>query len=94
VDRYFALGMERLIENKTRVEPVSAQLVEVLDDEAGKQAVRGLVRQWAGLSKLQNRYAQYREKNGGKISVDAKNEAQHELRETFEPFFLPGSTRV
>jgi hypothetical protein len=30
--------MARLIENKTRVEPVSAQLLEVLEDKAGKQA--------------------------------------------------------
>ncbi len=36
VDRYFAAGMERLIESKARVEPVSAQLLEVLDDAAGK----------------------------------------------------------
>lgn len=87
VDRYFALGMERLIESKTRVEPVSAQLREVLDDDAGKQAVGELVKQWAGLSKLQTRYAQYGEKHGGKESVDAKNKAQHQLREAFDPFF-------
>ena len=53
IDRYFAAGMERLIENKTRVEPVSAQLLEVLDDDAGKHAVAELVKQWAGLNKLQ-----------------------------------------
>src|SRR5215216_905496 len=34
IDGYFAAGMERLIGNKTRVEPVSAQLLEVLDDDA------------------------------------------------------------
>ena len=55
VDRYFALGMERLIENKTRVEPVSAQLLGVLDDLAGKEAVGKFVKQWAGLGKLQTR---------------------------------------
>jgi len=87
VDRYFAAGMERLIENKTRVEPVSAQLLEVLDDDAGKQAVGELVKQWAGLNKLQIRYAQYREKHAGEKAVDAKNKAQHQLRETFDPFF-------
>ena len=88
VDRYFAPGMERLIENKTRVEPVSAQLLEVLDDGAGRQAVAELVKQWAGLGKLQNRYAQYREKQGGKKAVDTKNKAQHQLREAFDPFFV------
>src|SRR5438477_1498520 len=39
IDSYFARGMERLVENKNKVEPVSAQSLEVLDDEAGKQAV-------------------------------------------------------
>src|SRR5439155_12961429 len=46
VGRYFAAGMERLIENKTHVEPISAQLLEVLDDDAGKQAVAERVKQW------------------------------------------------
>jgi type I restriction enzyme M protein len=87
IDRYFAAGMERLIENKTRVEPVSAQLLEVLEDDAGKQAVGGLVKQWAGLNKLQTRYEQYREKHAGGKAVDQKNKAQHQLRETFDPFF-------
>lgn len=87
VDRYFAAGMERLIENKTRVDPVSAQLLEVLDDNAGKQAVGELVKQWAGLNKLQTRYKQYRAKHAGEKAVDAKNKAQHQLREAFDPFF-------
>jgi len=87
VDRYFAAGMERLIENEKKVKPVSAQLLQVLDDEAGKQAVAELVNQWAGLNKLQTRYAQYREKHAGEKAVDAKNKAQHQLREVFDPFF-------
>jgi type I restriction enzyme M protein len=87
VDRYFTTGMERLIENKTRVEPVSAHLLEVLEDDAGKQAVAALVKQWAGLDKLQTRYEHYREKHAGEKAVDAKNKAQHQLRETFDPFF-------
>jgi type I restriction enzyme M protein len=61
--------MERLIENKARIEPVSAHLLEVLDDDAGKQAVAGLVKQWAGLNKLQIRYEQYRAKLGGEKAV-------------------------
>ena len=43
IDRYFAAGMERLVENKMKVEPVSAQLMAVLDDAGGKQAVGELV---------------------------------------------------
>jgi type I restriction enzyme M protein len=87
VEHYFAAGMERLIEGKTRVEPISAQLLEVLDDAGGKQAVGELVKQWAGLNRLQTRYAQYREKHAGEKTVDRKNKAQHQLREAFDPFF-------
>jgi type I restriction enzyme M protein len=87
VDRCFEMGMVRLVESKTHVEPISAQLLEVLDDDAGKSAVGALVKQWAGLVKLQTRYKQYREKHVGEKAVDAKNKAQHQLREAFDPFF-------
>jgi type I restriction enzyme M protein len=87
VDHYFIAGMDRLTESKTRVEPISAQLLEVLDDEAGKSAVGDLVKQWSSLAKLQTRYEQYREKHSGEKAVDAKNKAQHQLREAFDPFF-------
>jgi len=87
IDRYFAVGMERLIENKARVEPVSAQLLEVLDGEAGKDAVDGLVKRWATLTKLQRRYDEYRKGPTGEKSVAMKNKAQHRLREAFDAFF-------
>src|SRR5882762_6261759 len=87
IDGYFKSGMERLIENKTKVEPVSAQLLGVLDDDAGKQAVAELVKQWASLNKLEDHYKQYREKHGGEKAVDHKNKAQRHLREAFDPFF-------
>ncbi|HEY4930870.1 MAG TPA: N-6 DNA methylase [Terriglobales bacterium] len=87
VDRYFDAGMQRLAENKSQVEPISAQLLDVLDDVAGKQAVTELVKQWAVLSKLQSGYEQYREKHAGEKSVDQKNKAQHQLREAFDFFF-------
>lgn len=88
IDRYFAAGMQRLIENKANVEPVSAQLLEVLDDAGGKQAVGELVQQWAGLAKLKTRYAQYQEKHADETAVDKKNKAQQQLREVFDPFFV------
>lgn len=87
IDRYFTSGMERLVENRAKIEPVSEQLLEVLDDEGGKQAVAELVKQWAGLTKLQSRYEQYRTKHVGEKAVDQKNKAQHQLRESFDPFF-------
>ena len=87
IDHYFAAGMQRLVENKTNVEPVSAQLLEVLDDAAGKQAVGELVQQWAGLAKLKTRYARYQEKHADETAVDKNNKAQQQLREAFDPFF-------
>lgn len=87
VDRYFAAGMERLIENKAKIEAVSAQLLEVLDNAAGRQSATELLKQWAGLDKLQARYKQYREKHSGQKPVEQKNEAQHQLRKAFDPFF-------
>ena len=87
IDRYFAEGMKRLAENKERVKPVCAQLLEVLDDNAGKQAVAELVRQWVGLSRLTSRYEQYVEKHNREKVLDKRNRAQHQLRKAFDPFF-------
>src|SRR5207302_7848167 len=87
IDRYFDEGMKRLIENKTRVEPISQQLLEVLEDNAGRGAVAELVKQWAGLNKLQQRYDQYVGNHKSEKVVDKKNKAQHRLREAFDPFF-------
>jgi type I restriction enzyme M protein len=83
IDRYFAAGMERLVENEKRIEPVSTQLLEVLDDDAGKQAVAELLKQWAGLNNLQARYEQYRDRQSGEKAVDAKNKAQHQPEGSF-----------
>jgi type I restriction enzyme M protein len=66
---------------------MSAQLMEVLDDDAGKETVAKLVKQWAGLNKLEARHQQYKSKNGDQKSVNARNKAQHQLREAFDPFF-------
>ena len=87
VNRYFAAGMERLLENQAKVEPVSRQLLEVLDDAAGKQAVKELVKQWAALDKMANGYQEYRSKLAAAKSIETQNKSQHQLRETFEPFF-------
>jgi type I restriction enzyme M protein len=87
INRYFGLGMKKLIENKARVEPVSKQLLDVFDADDGKQAVADLIKQWAGLKKLQDQYDQYLKKNGNQTSIAKRNTAQHELRQTFDPFF-------
>ena len=87
IDRYFTDGMASLTENKTRVKPVATQLLEVLDDAAGKPAVAALVKQWTALDKLATRYQEYRTKLAAGNSIDAQNKIQHQLREAFAPFF-------
>ncbi|MDP3281510.1 MAG: N-6 DNA methylase [Nitrosomonas sp.] len=87
IDHYFAAGMERLIENNEKIEPVCAQLLDVLDDAGGKQAVSELLQHWKELEKLQTHYAQYREERAIAAEIDKKNQAQHQLRNAFDPFF-------
>ncbi|WP_295426934.1 N-6 DNA methylase [uncultured Thiodictyon sp.] len=87
IDRYFASGMERLADNRQQVEPVSAQLLAVLEDEAGKAAVASLVKAWDGLEALQLAYAAYQRHNGDQATVEDRNSAQRALRATFDPFF-------
>jgi len=91
IDDYFRKGMDKLIENKAQVEPVSGQLLDVLDDEAGKKAVAELVKQWSGLKSLQTAYDQYvgarRAAPIASSDINKMNKAQHQLREAFDPFF-------
>ena len=76
IDRYFEQGMQRLLENRQQVEPVSAQLLNVLDDDAGKAAVADLQKQWQALDELKERYREYQThppapslgKRGGEIT--------------------------
>ena len=77
IDRYFVAGMERLIENRQKVEPVCAQLLEVLDDTAGKQAVGELVQHWAALEKLQDHYQHYLQQSTLVIPNDCEESFSH-----------------
>jgi len=91
VDRHFAAGMARLRENRAAVEPVTTQLLEVLDDAAGKAAVAELLGRWAGLAKLEKTYAAHVGSNlasdRSEKSLEKRNRAQQKLREAFDPFF-------
>ena len=78
IDRYFAAGMERLIENNEKIEPVCAQLLDVLDDAGGKQAVTELLQHWAELDKLQNHYQQYLQQNQGVIPSNCEESYTHD----------------
>jgi type I restriction enzyme M protein len=87
IDRYFGQGMEKLIESKVHVGPVSEQLLEVLEVDDGKQAVTELVKQWSDLKKLQINYDNYLKKNGKETAIEKKNNVQHKLHQAFDPFF-------
>lgn len=87
IDRYFRQGMEKLAETKARVEPITAQLLEVLDGAEGKEAVAGLVKQWESLGGLQAEYEEYRTSDSEDIALEERNAGQRSLRETFDPFF-------
>jgi len=86
IDGYFARGMERLVESKARIDPISKQILDVLDDKPGKDAVQALVKAWDDLGLLEKAYAGYNKKNGNS-TTPKKNTAQHNLREEFDPFF-------
>jgi type I restriction enzyme M protein len=91
VDSYFRKGMEQLLANREKVEPVSEQLLDVLDDAQGKQAVGELVSQWQGLKALQQASDAYTEAAdlhlGTPEAIETANRTQHELRAKFDPFF-------
>ncbi|GAQ00103.1 type I restriction-modification system subunit M [Leptolyngbya sp. NIES-2104] len=99
VDRYFQQGMEKLIENRVQVEPVSQQLIAVLEDETddtkGKEAALGFVDSWRSLDALKTQYQNYRDRYPAPPSnhedsqtIEERNLAQHQLSGAFEPFFV------
>jgi type I restriction enzyme M protein len=59
VDEYFAAGMNQLAENALLIPEISKQLLDVLEDAEGKQAVQALTEQWQGWGKLQKAYEKY-----------------------------------
>jgi len=85
VDGYFEKGMEGLIRNEKKVEPVTVQLLDVLNEEQGKQTVKELLEQWHGLKSHQKTYKVYQEQTFNDLS--SHNTSQHTLREDFDPFF-------
>lgn len=91
VHSYFIDGMKQLKANQEKVEPVCGQLLDVLDDAQGKQAVGELISQWQGLKTLQQASEAYTQSTNLQLNsardVEAANRAQHALRETFAPFF-------
>jgi type I restriction enzyme M protein len=83
--------MEQLRANRETVEPVIEQLLDVLDDAQGTQAVGELVSQWQGLKALQQASDAYIETADLNLStpeaIETANRTQQELRAKFDPFF-------
>jgi type I restriction enzyme M protein len=73
------------------VEPVSEQLLDVLDDTQGKQAVGELISQWQGLKALQQASDDYTKAADLHLTtpeaIETANRTQQALRATFDPFF-------
>ncbi|TDK61195.1 type I restriction-modification system subunit M [Sapientia aquatica] len=88
IDRYFAAGLTKLIENEKHIESISTQLLEVLDSADGKQAVKDLANQWKTLTSLQDQCQSYVAVHGKETDINSKNKAQNKLRAIFDPFFI------
>ena len=87
VDGYVTEGMSRLAESREHVGPLAERLAEVLDDADGAAAVAALRAPWQQLDGLRDRVEAYRQAYAEADSVEAKNTAQHEIRQAFDPFF-------
>jgi type I restriction enzyme M protein len=87
VDDYFAAGFAALAESHTHIAPLAGQLLGVLADAEGRQAVAAMQAEWAALKPLQARYAKYQAKVEASASTETSNAAQHQLREHCDPFF-------
>jgi len=59
IDKYFADGVKCLEANSAQVPNVAAQLLDVLDDAQGEQAVKTLRSKWADWSALQAAHVDY-----------------------------------
>ena len=87
IDDYFAAGFAALAESHTHIAPLAEQLLAVLDDAEGQQAVAAMQAEWAALKPLQARYAKYQAKADASEPTETSNTAQQKLREHCDPFF-------
>lgn len=102
IDFYFLKGIDKLWENQHQVKPVSTQLIAVLGEEegniTGKDAAVSFLQLWDGLEALEQKFLTYAKKyltcpltqaseRKDSPEIENQNQAQRQLRETFEPFF-------
>ena len=62
--------MAGLVENQKQVAPVCDQILEVLDDQKGKEGVKNLKDQWKRLTPLKTRYTKYRNTQKNDLETD------------------------
>lgn len=101
VDRYFAQGLERLIQSQAHIPALAERLRIVLGEEgvesgaaeavraraAGLDAVEHLQAQWADLGPMALVQQVYFAEHGAGEDIAAQNKAQHVLRAQYAPFF-------
>ena len=94
VDGYLHQGLARLAEAAEHLPGLSERLLAVLDAEAdastsqaARSAIAALQAQWQGLDQLAQAQAEHERARGQQRSVEARNTAQHALRQRFTPFF-------
>lgn len=91
IDEYFAEAVNALLSNAEQVEPVCDQVLKVLDDAKGKDAIAHLKQSWQGLVALEKVYQTYVEATednaGDDAALEVMNQQQHSLQAQFEPFF-------
>ncbi|SEJ25325.1 type I restriction-modification system subunit M [Frateuria terrea] len=73
VDDYFAAGFAALAESHAHIAPLAEQLLAVLDDAEGRQAVSTMQEEWAALKPLQKRFAAYQAKADPNASIAVSN---------------------
>jgi type I restriction enzyme M protein len=86
VDRYFGLGMDRLLADKAAAIVQAETILAGLSERSGREAVVGLIELWEDLAPLDVAFEEYRDRLSG-LSVEAANGLQHEFRSRFDGFF-------
>jgi type I restriction enzyme M protein len=91
LDTYFQKGFGLLEANYKEVQPISEQLIEVLNNQQGKIAIGDFISQWKRLTELKANFLNYKNETQDKLNKDSNveqlNQIQHKLRKTFDPFF-------
>jgi type I restriction enzyme M protein len=95
VNSYFSKGETKLTESHDRVEPVAAQIEEVMTSAEGKAALKRLLVQWESYTQVQQATKAYQSSYSATSVVEQQNQAQHSLTAAVTPFFegLHGSLK-